>query len=148
MLHFRFAHHADVAPRAHAQTLGDKAMLVPVGEFDAALTLASPRGSGYRTYNLDWSDGVRDWGLVGNVDGGGLLELLAGHKKGVGAQPGLNREASARRPVPRDHLGEEFFGGPQRRLGGGGRQLDHPCAGPFPGTRSGRPIPGLGPALK
>ena len=46
----------------------------------------------------------------------GLLELLAGHKKGLtlrGRDPGL----VGRRPGPRGHLGEEFFGAPQRRQG-------------------------------
>jgi hypothetical protein len=54
------------------------AMLVRVGEFHAALTLALATGSGYRTYRtyrLHWSDGASDRALIGNVEGAEVVEM-------------------------------------------------------------------------
>ena len=47
----------------------------------------------------------------------GLLELLADHKKGLRLSCGPIGKRRGRRPGPRGHLGEEFFGAPQRRQG-------------------------------
>jgi hypothetical protein len=48
----------------------------------------------------------------------GLLELLAGHKKGVDPSHGLIGKRPGRQPGPRRHLGDQFFGAPQWLRGG------------------------------
>lgn len=44
--------------------IGEAATIIQVGKFDAALVHADPLANGVRTWNLYWSDGVRDYSLI------------------------------------------------------------------------------------
>lgn len=48
------------------QTVGDRADIIDVGPYKAALTHSSTYANGVRTFNLYWSDGAVDYGLVVN----------------------------------------------------------------------------------
>lgn len=49
-------------------TVGSRAGRIDVGPYPGALVHADPVGPGVRTWNLYWSDGQRDWSIIGGVD--------------------------------------------------------------------------------
>jgi hypothetical protein len=49
-------------------TVGSRAGRIAVGPHGGALVHADPVGTGVRTWNLYWSDGERDWSIIGGVD--------------------------------------------------------------------------------
>ncbi len=53
---------------SHVQSvIGDAATIIKVDSFDAALVQSSPWPAGFRTRALYWSDGVRDYSLIGRT---------------------------------------------------------------------------------
>ena len=54
--------------RVVKETLGDRAVIVRVGQSEAALVHADPsEPSDFRPYHLYWSDGTRDWSIIAGV---------------------------------------------------------------------------------
>lgn len=54
--------------RVVKETLGDRAVIVVVGRFEAALVHADPsEPSDFRPYHLYWSDDDRDWTIIAGV---------------------------------------------------------------------------------
>ncbi len=57
------------------ETVGSRASTVRIGPYVGALVHADPMPTRSRTWNLYWSDGIRDMSIEGNVSSGTVIAL-------------------------------------------------------------------------